>query len=85
MTQEQFNRAVEISYRIDNLKETLKHIENTSQHRLFYAYKTCNGDYTICPDWAMRNIYDILDRHDLMIRKEIRDEIESLTKEIETL
>lgn len=33
----------------------------------------------------MRLIGDILDKHDLMIRKEIDEKIEKLKKEIETL
>lgn len=85
MTNEQYNRAVVIHKRITELEETLEKIKNTKEHRLYYAYRNCSGDYSTCPDWAMRPISEILDRHDLAIRKEIQDEIDSLNKEIEAL
>lgn len=85
MTKEQYSRAVAINSRIAELKETLERIKNTKEHKLYYAYRNCSGDYTTCPDWAMRPISEILDKHDLAIRKEIQDEIDSLNKEIETL
>lgn len=85
MTQEQFQRAVEINNRLEDLKEVKRCIANTSEHRLYYAYKCSNGDYHCCPDWGMRPISNILDKHDVMIRQEIEDEIVLLKREIETL
>lgn len=84
MTDQQFNRAVEIQKRLEDLADTKKRIENTKEHRLYYATKY-SDEYRCCPDWAMRPIADLLDKHDLMIRQEIEDEIASLLKEIESL
>ena len=88
MTQQQYERAVQISNRIKHLKETLDHIKDTNRHRLWYAHKSKDGfssDWSLTGEWAMRNIADILDKHDLMIRQEIEDEINKLKQEIETL
>lgn len=81
MTQEQYNRAVEISKRLEELDEVKKEIEGTSSHLLSY----CKSDYKPCAEWKMRDISDILDRHDMMIRAEIDEEIEKLKKEVEEL
>ena len=83
MTQEQYTRAIQINNRIKELQETLDHIKDTKKHRLWYAYK--GDDWKLTAQWAMWNISDILDKHDLMIRQEIEEEIEKLKKEIETL
>ena len=87
MTQEQYNRAVQINQRIEALKETKNYIKATHKHRLWYAYNDgeFGSDWRLTTEWAMRNISEILDKHDVMIRKEIDEEIEKLTKEIETL
>lgn len=85
MTQEEFERVVSINSRLKALKDVKKEIAVTVKHRLSYSYKNCNNNYSLCPDWAMDPIGDILDRHDAMIRQEIDEEIESLKKEIETL
>ena len=85
MTKEQYNRAVAINKRIIELQETLKEIGNTANHRICYTYKASSDDYRLCSNWAMRQISEILDRHDLAIRKEIQDEIDSLNKEIEMI
>lgn len=85
MTEQQFNRAVQIQKRLEALYETKEKIKETTKNRLYYAYKNCQGDYTCCPEWSMRPISELLDKHDRMIRQEIEDEIERLKKEIETL
>ena len=85
MKQEQYQRAVQINNRLEELKDVKRCINDTSEHRLYYAYKNCNNDYTCYPQWAMNPIAELLDRHDNMIRQEIEDEIEMLNKEIETL
>lgn len=84
MTQEQFKKAVHINDRLEALKKTKEKIAKTSEHRLYFAYKS-SDEFRCCPDWSMRPIADLLDKHDRMIREEIDEEIERLTKEIETL
>ena len=85
MTKEQYSKAVAIDKRISDLEEALKVIGEKHSLRLSYAYKNSSGCYSLCPDWSRLLINDILDRHDLAIRKEIQDEIDSLKKEIESL
>lgn len=85
MTEQQYNRACQIYDRLSELADVKGSIEGTSTHRLYFAYKDSGGDFRCCPDWAMRYISEILDKHDKMIRQEIEDEIESLKKEIEKL
>ncbi len=87
MTQEQYNRAVEINNRIEALEEVKKEIKGESTHKLSYLYKNdgFNSDFKPCNDWTLRNLGEILDSHDRMIRAEIDEEIEKLKKEIEEL
>jgi hypothetical protein len=86
MTQEQYQRAVQISGRLEELAQVKKEIEGTAKHRLWYAEKSsCGSDYRLKAEWVMRYIDDLLDKHDLMIRQEIDNEIEQLKAEIETL
>lgn len=86
MTQEQFQRAVRINDRLEELARVKKEIDETSKHRLWYAEKSsCGSDYRLISEWVMRYISDLLDKHDLMIRQEIDNEIEQLKAEIETL
>ena len=87
MTQEQYKRAVEIGNELTALNETKDNIKKTGKHRLWYAYNDgeFGSEWRLTPEWAMRYISDILDKHDIMIRQEIDDEIEKLKKEIETL
>lgn len=84
MTPELYERVVEIHERIETLEEIKKYIADKSTHRLYFAYKNID-EFRCCPDWSMRPIADLLDKHDRMIRQEIDEEIERLTKEIETL
>lgn len=86
MTEEQYIRAVQISNRIETLNKVKKEIDGTRDHRLWYAAKvTSSGDFCLCSEYLMREISDILDKHDLMIRQEIDDMIEQLKTEIKTL
>lgn len=87
MTQEQYQRAIQINNCITNLNETLDNIKGSTKHRLWYAYNDgeFGSEWRLTPEWSMRNISDILDKHDLAIRKEIEEEIANLKKEIETL
>lgn len=84
MTEEQFHRAVRINDSLEELARVKKEIDDTSKHRLWYAYKGCD-DYRLTSEWVMKYISDLLDKHDLMIRQEIDNEIEQLKAEIETL
>lgn len=87
MTQEQYKRAVEIGKELADLNDTKENIKKTGKHRLWYAYNDgeFGSEWRLTPEWAMRNISDILDKHDIMIRQEIDEEIEKLKKEIEEL
>lgn len=87
MTQEQYKRAVEIGKELADLNDTKENIKKTGKHRLWYAYKDgeFGSEWRLTPEWAMQNISDILDKHDIMIRQEIDEEIEKLKKEIEEL
>ena len=84
MTDEQYNRAVQISSRLGELEKVKKEIGVKAKHRLWYAYKReCGWD--LKSEWLMQYIGEILDKHDLMIRQEIDEEIEKLKAEIKTL
>ena len=85
MTKEQFKRAIEINNRIEALTSTRREISGTEKHRLQYMYQNCDGGYSGCPDWSMRSISEILDKHDKMIREEIDEEIRKLQEEIKEL
>ena len=86
MTQEQFQRAVQINDRLEELARVKKEIDDTSKHRLWYAEKSsCGSDWLLTSEWVMRYIGDLLDKHDTAIRQEIDEEIERLKAEIETL
>lgn len=84
MTPEQYKRAVEINERISELEKVKKEINEATTHRLWYAEKS-ERDWRLTSEWIMCYISEILDKHDLMIRQEIDDEIKRLEKEIETL
>ncbi len=87
MTIEQYNRAVQINNRLGELQQVKKEIENKKKHRLWYACDMgeFNSRWVLTHEWEMRQIGKILDKHDLMIRQEIDEEIERLKAEIETL
>lgn len=81
MTKEQYERAVQISERLKQLKEVKDEISSKSNHKLTYA----NGNDNCCPAWRMKYIGELLDKHDNLIRAEIEEEINNLQKEIESL
>ena len=87
MTQEQYQRAKQISERLDELRTTKKELENNHQHRLTYEYYNVDtySSNKWCSSWKMDNISEILEKHDVLIRQEIDKEIEDLEKEIEML
>jgi hypothetical protein len=84
MTQEQYQRAVMIYDRLIELAQVKKEIDDTSKHRLWYAWKG-ESNWRLTSEWVMKYIGDLLDKHDQMIRQEIDNEIERLKAEIETL
>lgn len=81
MTQEQYNRAVMISHRIADLERLKRDLYPSTERRLTYVDK----EYHPLPEWLMKHISDILDKHDAMIRKEIDFEINTLMEEVEAL
>ena len=86
MTEEQYIRALQINNRIETLNNVKKEIEGTRDHRLWYAEKSLSSsDFRLCSEYRMRDISDILDKHDLMIRQEIDDKIKQLKAEIKEL
>lgn len=87
MTEKQYQRALQIGDRLKQLDSVKKHIENTKKHRLWYACDMgeFNSRWVLTHEWEMIQIGEILDKHDLMIRQEIDEEIERLKAEIETL
>lgn len=85
MTQEQYQRAVTIYKRLNELGRVKEEIKGTVTHRLTYSVESGSSGWKVCWPNTMQLIGEILDKHDLMIRKEIDEEIERLEKEIETL
>ena len=84
MTQEQYQRALQIGERLDNLARVKKEIDDTAKHRLWYAWKG-ESDWRLTSEWVMRYISELLDKHDTAIRQEIDEEIKRLKAEIENL
>ena len=89
MTQVQFNTAIKLHHRLEALAKVKEEIANTKEHRLWYAKRydpMCGSTkWDTVSECAMRDISDILDRHDQMIRQEIDEEIAKITKQIEEL
>lgn len=89
ITQEQFNTAIKLHHRLEALAKVKEEIANTKEHRLWYAKKRSSSyssdDWSLVGEYKMRDISDILDRHDQMIRQEIDEEIAKITKQIEEL
>lgn len=81
MTDEQYQRAIQISKRLEQLEEVKNEISYKSNHRLSYI----DRNEKCCPVWKMKHIDELLDKHDELIRAEIEEEINNLQKEIESL
>ena len=84
MTEEQYSRAIAIDSRIGELEKVKNEIKEMTKHRLWYAWQG-EREWKLTSEWVMRYISKILDKHDLMIRQEIDEEIEKLRQEIKTL
>lgn len=91
MTEEQFNKAIELDDKLNGLYRVKKEIEGTVRHRLSYIEKRdrqlgdTGGDWNMCRVSVLEIIGHILDRHDEQIRQEIEDEINQIKREIENL
>lgn len=81
MTEEQYKRAIEIHNRLNVLNEVMKEISTSSTHVLTYA----DRQGRTATEWKMKHVGDLLDKHDLMIREEIKQEISNLMEEIKIL
>lgn len=81
MEKEKFKRAIAINTRIEELEEVKREIASTTECRLSYVDRDNKG----YREWRMKVIGDLFDKHDLMIRAEIQQEIDRLNAEIETL
>lgn len=79
MTQEQYNRAVEIDKRLRELKNAKGLLQKSF---LTFIRNGCCASY---PNDTFECIDEYLSCHDKMIREEIDGEIEKLKKEIEEL
>lgn len=84
MTQEQFEKSIELKKRLDGLNEAKNRIDDTKRHRLSYIEKSGSDWSAVYVGW-LEGIDYILDRHDVQIRKEIDEEIQKIYKEIEQL
>ena len=85
MTKEQYKRAVKINDRIRELNEVKREIKDKTEHRLSYLRNRETGDWSPVSLYIMKNIGNILDKHDEMIRLEIDEEIDRLLAEINNL
>lgn len=84
MTQEQFNRAVEINKRLLELRDLNKELSNNAKLSYVY-YDKYENDYKCYYDFQMKTIKETLDKYDIQIREDIKKEILSLEEEIEKL
>lgn len=84
MTDNQYNNAISIYNRLKELDKVKREINNTENCYLTFA-KNYDDDYTVCYRSIMNYISSLLDKHDIMIRKEIDDEILKLKNQIERL
>lgn len=82
MTNEQYTRAIEIYNRLRDLKNIKDDLRPSRGNKLTFVSKDDGRELN---PYHFRNISEILDKHDLMIRAEIDAEIENLEKEIEKL
>lgn len=89
MTEKQFNEAVRINSRINDLmevKNAISRVNSTDKVKLSYVYRyKYNGENHEVILENMSAIPSVLDLHDKQIRQEIDDEIEKLKKEIKEL
>ena len=85
MTEEQYTEAIAIHNRIVALQEAKKHVYNSNNYKLGYKYRMPDNSYREVPEWILRPISDLLDKHAAMIREEIDREIKELTERIKQI
>lgn len=91
MTQEQFEKAIELNSKLNQLYNLQKEIKGITTHRLSYIEREDREIGIFGPDWEICNlntlsiIEHILDKHDIQIRQEIEEEIDKVKREIEEL
>lgn len=89
MTTEQFDKAIELKCKLDQLERINREIQDERACRLSYIKKGedsyGNNTYGICCVSTLKYIGDILDKHDLQIRAEIERRITEIHQEIKSL
>lgn len=85
MTKEQYDRAIQINSRLEELRKVKEEITPSCKRFLTYARVIPGGEQELCYRNYMSLISTLLDKHDEMIRQEIDEEIAKLKAEIETL
>lgn len=81
MTEEQFNRAIEIHNRLEALERVKREIAPAynSDTKIMVSYiEKRESRYGACAPSTLRLISELLDKHDEMIRQEIDEEIQKL-------
>lgn len=81
MKEELYNKVIAIHKRLDELNVVLNAISPSPEHKLNYVDDDNDG----CSECYMVYIRELLDKHDTMIREEIKQEIKNLKKQIEEL
>lgn len=85
MTQDQYNRALEINNRLNDLETFRDKLRTRKDAKLNYTYyDNIKYGHVVYTDLEYK-LRDIFIRHDKMIREEIENEIKSLKDEIKTL
>lgn len=91
MTEEQFNKAIELNGKLNKLYCAKKEIGGKTRHRLSYIERRDKQLGDTGDDWRLSDVDDlevighILDRHDVQIRQELEDEINKIKQEIKKL
>lgn len=83
MTQEQYNRAVEIDKQLWELKKERSNVNEICEQRRAYLNKACNDEYN--KDWFKEVVFKQLEILNSATLSEVDDKINKLKKEIEEL
>lgn len=81
MTEEQYNRALEIYFRLEALKRVSEILSSSGLRFVREAMGFADREVILC----LPEMKDILEHHKDLIREEIAQEMKDLVKEIETL
>lgn len=85
MTEVQYKEAIAINSRLEALQECLRFLDKNNNPKLTYSYEPYVNEVKLCPGRKMQPLAEILDKHDAMIREEIKREIEELTERIKQI